>query len=334
MSDFFIKLLKLTERDEDTFTECLATTLAEDPDLRSRFGATLCGDEVDGILVRDARIEVMTQKNFHGCCVDMVFRLNDEKEIGVENKLWAPEGENQEGERQLWRYCQLGFSRLAFVTGYHASVDEGVLKHTCYLRPRNNRAHFLWADFHPLIEGTARKKGSSLLARALLEAFSYLGFTPPHPEVRDLRDPDPDRQLHNRENFAKLWEPTRLGLRKRGWSELMPGSIAELYVKRGIARRVDWAWIDPTWGTGVLRVRLTLRDGIVETEVAELLKSQPLPHGGDARVSKIDVRARKEPGTVIEVATPLRQLLGDAPDTESIAQRLAEFVLAVFDRVG
>ena len=120
MSDFFIKLLKLTERDEDTFTECLATTLAEDPDLRSRFVATLCGDEVDGILVRDA----------------------------------------------------------------------------------------------------------------------------------------------------------------------------------------------------------------------ELLKSQPLPHGGDARVSKIDVRARKEPDTVIEVATPLRQLLGDAPDTESIAQRLAEFVLAVFDRVG
>ena len=118
MSDFFIKLLKLTERDEDTFTECLATTLAEDPDLRSRFGATLCGDEVDGILVRDARIEVMTQKNFPGSCVDMVFRLNDEKEIGVENKLWAPEGENQDGEGQLWRYCQLGFSRLAVTTPY------------------------------------------------------------------------------------------------------------------------------------------------------------------------------------------------------------------------
>ena len=264
----------------------------------------------------------------------MVFRLNDKNEIGVENKLWAREGENPKGERQLWKYCQLGFSRLAFVTGYHTSVDERVLKKPCYLRPRNNRSHFLWTDFHPLIEGTARKEGSSVLARALLEVFSYLGFTPPHPEIGDLRDPDPDRQRHNRENFAKLWERTRLGLKERGWNELMPGAIAELYVKRGTARRVDWAWIDPTWGTGVLRVRLTLRDGVAETEVAELLRSQPLPHGGDALVSKIDVRGRKEPGTVIEVATPLRQLLGDASDAESMAQRLAEFVLAVFDRAG
>lgn len=334
MSDFFIRLLKLTERDEDTFTECLAAALAEDLDLKSRFVAALCGDEIDGILVRGARIEVMTQKNFPGCCVDMVFRLNGEKEIGVENKLWAPEGENQEGERQLWRYCQLGLTRLAFITGYHTSVDERVLKHPGYVRPRNNRAHFLWADFHPLIEDAARKEGGALLARALLAAFSYLGFTPPHPEIGDLRDPDPDRQRHNRENFAKLWEPTRRGLRERSWKDLTPGSIAELYVKRGIARRVDWAWIDPTWGSGMLRVRLTLKDGVAEGEVADLLNSQPLPHGMDTRVSKVDVRARKEPGTVIEVASPLRRLLGDAPEAESMARRLAEFVLAVFDRVG
>jgi hypothetical protein len=79
---------------------------------------------------------------------------------------------------------------------------------------------------------------------------------------------------------------------------------------------------------------LTLRDGVAATEVAELLRLQPLPHGGDARVSKFDVRGRKEPGTVIEVASPLRQLLGDAPDADLMAQRLAEFVLAVFDRAG
>lgn len=77
------------------------------------------------------------------------------------------EGENQDGERQLWRYCQLGLSRLAFITGYHTSVEERVLTHPCYIHPRNDRAHFLWADFHPLIEETARKEGGPFLVRAL-----------------------------------------------------------------------------------------------------------------------------------------------------------------------
>lgn len=336
MSDFFIRLLKLklTARDEDTFTECLAATLAEDPELRARFVAALCGDEVDGIRVRDARIEVMPQKTFRDSRVDMVFLLNGEKQIGVENKLWAPEGENEAGEGQLCKYCRLGLSRLAFITGYHTSVDDKVLDHPCYVPPRNGRAHFLWADFHPLVEDAARRAGSSLLARALLAVFSYLGFTPPHPEVGDLRDPDPERQRRNRENFAKLWEPTRQGLGKRGWKELMPGSVAELYVRGGTARRVDWAWIDPTWGSGLLRVRLTLKDGVAGGEVVDALDSQALPHGTDARVAKVDVRGRNEPGTVVEVACPLRQVLGDAREAESMARRLSEFVLAAFDRAG
>jgi len=329
MSRFFVELLKLTERDEDTFTECLAATLAEDTDLRSQFVAALCGDVVDGVRVKDARIEVVTQKAFPGCRVDLVFGLNDERDIGVENKLWADEGENQ-----LLRYCDLGFSRLAFITGFDTSVDPQVLVRSCYVRPANGRQHFRWADFYPLVEAAARKNGSSTLSRALLEVFSFLGFTPPLPEIGDLRDPDTDRQRRNRQNFAKLWEPTRQGLRERGWKSIAPGAIAELYVKEGDARRVDWAWIDPTWGGGVLRVRLTLRAGVDATEVEELLKSQLLPHGEDAHISQRDVRARKEPGLVVEVAVPLRRLLGDAPDAKTMARRLAEFVLAVFDRAG
>lgn len=54
--------------------------------------------------------------------MDMVFGLNLEKFIGVENKLGAAEGKGQ-----LLKYLTLPLNRVAFITPDHLSISDEVL---------------------------------------------------------------------------------------------------------------------------------------------------------------------------------------------------------------
>ena len=56
MSEFFLSLLKRTDRKEDTFTECLAETLRQDPDLMRDFVTTLCGAAVGDVPILPAHL--------------------------------------------------------------------------------------------------------------------------------------------------------------------------------------------------------------------------------------------------------------------------------------
>lgn len=95
MNDLFVKLMKFTGEKEDFFTECVAATLKADERLCKGFLAAPCGEEVDGVSVRDTGVSVETQQKYVESRVDMVFRVGPDKTIGVENKLWAAEGEGQ-----------------------------------------------------------------------------------------------------------------------------------------------------------------------------------------------------------------------------------------------
>lgn len=117
MSRFFVQLVKRVSEKEDVFTECLAAALREDPHLARRFALKLCGDQRDDVDVRGATIDVATQSTFPartgvpGCCIDMVFTPGGTTKIGVENKLFAGEGRDQQGTRdQLRNYLRLGLS--------------------------------------------------------------------------------------------------------------------------------------------------------------------------------------------------------------------------------
>ena len=286
------------------------------------FLVTLCGNQVDGISLQNTTVSIATQQVHGNCCVDMMFSLDGGKTIGVENKPESPEGDDQ-----LVRYLALGFSRLAFITGYYASVAPKVLQHKRYLRPADKREHFLWSDFYQLLDERIEVEPAAVLTRALRELFAYLGFDPPKPEIGDLRDSHPERSRGNRQNFAKLWEPTRAGLRERGWTRITPGSIAELYVSKGAAKRVQKAWLDPTWTRGNLRVRFTPNRGVTAEEIERLLAATELPQRNAVRISRRDVKDRKTPETVVEVAISLKRLLGDEKDPERMARALAEFTL-------
>ena len=56
MAGFFVQLIKRVSEKEDVFTECLAAALRDDPSLARRFVLRLCGDNLDGVDVRTARV--------------------------------------------------------------------------------------------------------------------------------------------------------------------------------------------------------------------------------------------------------------------------------------
>jgi hypothetical protein len=118
-----------------------------------------------------------------------------------------------------------------------------------------------------------------------------------------------------------------------GWKQIGRGSIAELYVQDGSSDRIKQAWLDPTWGRGLLRVRLTPHAGKAG-EVEEALRFAKLPHGEDVHVHQGQEPRRMRDPEYIEATISLRTLLGGAIEPEAMKKSLAEFVTAVFRAVG
>ncbi len=333
MSDLFVRLMKYTGEKEDFFTECLAAALREDAQLSRAFVCELCGDQVDGIPIPTTNIDLKTQERFPDTQsrIDMVFRLGGELTLGVENKLWAAEGVSPRGERQLERYLRVKeVDRLAFITGYDAKVTKKTLRHPKYLRPRNGRDHFLWSDVYRVVEAA----GTSLVNRATLGLLARLGFDPPAPLIGDLLHPEAATRKRNRGNFAKLWGVTRHRLKLQGWDEIGRGSIAQLYIRKGKAKRLSRAWLDPIHHPNWLRVRLDFRQGISIVRMRNELLEADLPLKEFVEIAEENVRRVKGQINCLEVRIPQSKLFEGASDPEAISRRLADFVLAVFDKAG
>lgn len=169
--------------------------------------------------------------------------------------------------------------------------------------------------------------------RRYASCSSTLGFEPPKPEIGDLLDPDPEVRKQNRDNFAKLWDLTRQGLRERGWRRTSPGSIAELYVSEGNAKNVEGAWVDPTWARK-LRVRLAPRPNVAAATVAKALGEGLTWFAEMLTVSVVDPAGRRERREVAEAAVSTRALLEGCHTERQISRTLASFVLGVFDAAG
>jgi len=261
----------------------------------------------------------------------MVLTLDGATKIGIENKLFAEEGRDEEGHRaQLGKYLGQSLSGVAYIRAQEASLGQLVLQHPRYLKPAD-RAHFLWSDFYSDIEACVGT--DCVLTIALLELFQHYGFEPPKPEIGDLTHSDEKIANENRRNFAKLWESTKSDLRKLGWRQISPGSIAELYVDDGTSRLVKKAWIDPTWSRGFLRVRLTPHTAKQEP-LEQALLSAGLPHYADLEIRRGRARGRVRDVDYVEITISLRKLLGDATDAETMRKLLAEFVTEVFRAAG
>ncbi|MFH0889378.1 MAG: PD-(D/E)XK nuclease family protein [Planctomycetota bacterium] len=331
MTDLFVRLMKYTGEKEDFLTECFAATLEKDKLFAENVLTYLCGAKVS----KEDIINIKTQVSFEHSCVDIVVDLKSNKSIGIENKLWSPEGQGYKGKGQLKTYLSLpALTYLAFITGYYTDVDDVVYKNKKYLRPKNGRRHFMWSDFYPILSKSLSTRTATEFNRALRDVFDHFGFEPAMPKIGNLQDPDPKVAKRNKENFAKLWELTRQGLRERGWKRIGPGSVAELYVSDGIAKRLNWAWIDATWQPGSFRIRLNCYKKINLATIEEELKSPEFVFNKEIILRCVETNRRAGKESAIDVMIPMRKLFTGANNAETMSLKLAEFVLAVFDKVG
>jgi hypothetical protein len=341
MHDLFSKLRKLTDQEENLFTECLAETLRSDPQLLRQFVKRLCGQVAGRTHASRGSIEVRTQVDLNGSILDMIFCVSEALAIGVENKLHSPEGKERDGKTQLEKYIGLvhagKLSHLAFITGYHTDAPTRVAGNKGYLRPceqgKKMRDHFMWTDFYPMIERRASKAPASL-APYLLSLLIDLGFKPPSPEIGDLNDPDEEVARRNKTNFANFWERTKQALRKRGW-ETTHIDKAGLWVEGGKAKRLKITDINPCYNRGNLRFNLTLKNGVKTQAVAGGLMGMGRHYGAgfSARpaFTSRTVAGRRRKVAIVKVLYPLSKLV---ENRKKIPERLEDLVLAVVDKVG
>ena len=138
-------------------------------------------------------------------------------------------------------------------------------------------------------------------------------------------------QRRNRRQFARLWKLTRSRLESKGWY-VNAGSISQLYIRDGNARRLDWAWILPHART--LRIRLTFKNAVKLRRARPFLESVKLPWI-TRRVITLD-RVRRDEGEewVLEIRLRLEEVLSKVVGARKIQRRLANTVLPFINKAG
>jgi len=337
--NLFWSTRRLTQSREDHLTEFFAAALNVDIAFREAYG--------DLLLMRYARQkgwaepkikEASTQLEFpdKGCRFDLILTLGDGRQIACEHKIESPEtlGKDPDDETRIqqlerYLYLELPVEGLAYVRASWKAPSERVLSHQKYIRPVN-REHFLWRDFYP-----ALLRGTHELTAWIREGFERLGYTPPHPVVGDLNDPDSKVREQNRRNFAKLWDSTRSFARGLKW-KVQRGSICELYLERKPNAPVVQVYLSPMANNGdILRFRVTPRDKKVslqlELQFCDIARGSPFP----IEIERHEVaRTGGQRVEVIDTHAPLRKVLGDATGTDKIEERLLRYVSPFFEVVS
>lgn len=321
--NLFWSTRSLTASREDHLTEFFAAALDSSQAFRESYCKFVLGRYAERkhwgpILI----VDVETQVNFAGttCQPDMLLKLSNGKHIVCEHKLDALETQGPESDPrgQLLRYLDLPVDGLMYTRSLWKPPDSVVLEHPKYIRPRN-REHFLWRDFYPLLKGN-----SDLIPQWLCDGFERLGFTPPHPSIGEMSGKDIDLNRRNRENFAKLWNPTRIRARKLGW-KVHADSIVELYLRDNMSSIADWVFISPSKSDRFL-VRATPHPGELERVKVALLQATmllPVP----TEVVQNEVPRKEGKVQVVDVTTSLFEILGRNKLTVTeIETRLLAFV--------
>jgi hypothetical protein len=328
--NLFLSTRRLAKgREEDHLTEFFGAALELDEHFRTAYASFVIAPFAERQGWAEPRIiSVETQKpcEGHSSCPDMTLSLADGHTIICEHKLeavesFAPVGsEVEEKVPQLRRYLDgLPIDGLVFVRASLKPPEEYVLAHPKYIRP-THRLHFLWRDFWPLLDGSAHP-----YCRWLCQGFGWLGFTPPHPFVGDLSDPE------SRRNFAKLWSATTHRAHELGW-HVGAGAVVELYLEKRGAKPVSQVWVCPR--DELLLVRATPAS---EAEVPEVLRRfQSVARGLAPGVTVDPHHVQRTAGktAVIDAWAPLQIVLGESGTGEQIEARLCEFVVPFLREVS
>ena len=143
------------------------------------------------------------------------------------------------------------------------------------------------------------------------------------------KKPFTDDERARRRRFARLWEPTIAALRERGWEDIHPGVIIQLYILDGESERLDWVLASPDQEE--LYVRLNFTSPLILREVEPKFAGfQVAPHG---RVPVTREKAKRAAGVeeFLEARITMRRLFAGCTTSEEMAMRLHDFVIPLVD---
>jgi hypothetical protein len=333
--NLFLSTRRLTSSKEDHLTEFLAAALQSDSSIRDAYGSLVLGAyAAKAGWAAPQILEVQTQRNFTGtgCCPDLTLTLRDGHVIASEHKIEAPEtageeSDDKEAVLQLERYLRLPVDGVAYFRSTWSPPASSVLEDPKYIKPRA-REHFLWSDLYPVLQARTTDLG-----RWLLEAFEFLGYTPPHPEIGDLGDPDPTIRAAHWENFAKLWQDTRSALRERGW-KVTAGSVCQLYLQSHASSVAEQVFVSPMSNGGrILTVRVTPRDECAVPDIMARFRHLIEALGLGVELEDKSVRRVSGHRAVIDVAIALRKLLPEHATAEELERKLLSYVVPLVDAI-
>lgn len=332
-------------QEEDHLTEFVAAALETCEEFRIAYGHFLLDEWSKKRGWGSLRINsVQTQVEYGGNIPDLVLGVLDGRgqryTIAVEHKIFARESRRSSRSKkpdagpteesltgQLERYLNLPeIDGVAYVRVWPQALDQSVVQHEKFIKPSLGM-HFLWWHFYPVLEETAR---FSPVVAWLREGFELDGMTPPPKHVPALHVPDdPEQEIGNRGEFAKLLEIAAVRAAEAGWHPNFDQHGAELYLRRhprSWAVRVLFSGIGkPKKVKGRqpgFRVWVTPRAGEEAAALDRLLpvlESGSLPRG---------LELFQLPNGTVELWTTLAAVFSDSDDAESIRQRFASIAKA------
>jgi hypothetical protein len=307
-------------REEDHLTAFFAGALVLDADLRQAYERLVLRAYAQRRGWPEPIIDrVDVQVNLVGYGYpDMVLTLRGGRRVVCEHKLDAVEtlaaAEDQEHEpvAQLRRYLAAPETdALVFVRATLKPPDERVLEDPKYIRPAD-RQHFLWRDFFDLLASSQHA-----YTKWLCDGFAALGFTPPHPFVGDLANPE------NMRHFANLWARTRARAHELGWA-VGTGAVVELYLNRKTSPFASQVWICPR--NEQLLVRVSPVAELTASAIADRFNGVATRAGTAVSIEIHEVRRANGLTPVVDAWAPLRAVLSDAATGEQAEDRLWSFV--------
>lgn len=328
----FARLAKLTRRREDFVTECFAAVLQADGRAADSYWRILSSSLPESIRTVTGPLGVRTQitASTGNSRLDMLVTRGLFL-IGVEHKIFAPQGDTQ-----LPKYLSLprvDISHIALVTGDYQSVADSVLESRKYVQPGGNAQHFLWSDFYALIEASEARGYE--VAKATRILFDNLGLQPAHPLIGDLRTVDLERRLQLDKKLKRALLPLIDSLRKRKWgwvgSSIRNDRQSEIYVLDGPSDLLTEVWLSPMRSPSSLCVRLKTTSVIKRSRILEsLLHSGIGPQSGWMSVEPVRLQnSARGNHWAVDIRAPWKRLLKRVSSRASLETALERFVVGV-----
>lgn len=357
LQSLFINQLKaLPQHDqlmvrENFLTACFAGTLLSSLSLRRRVTRIFVGkDRWKGTRISRAVIDVLIQQTEtaprrsarHHYRLDLVLVVNHHYRIAVEIKLYAAEGVDESGKRQLDHYLRLAhIDAVAYLTATVISISARAARHSHYLMPRDRhggstRSHFLWSDLYPVISALSFGRHAAPLVGALRGFLEWLGLRPVHPLIGELGGTVAFTEVapnvrRNRERIQAAMGQVQRVMREARWETAEVRNNGTLYTWPSIwPSPVYRFWLSPGILPGSFRIWLELSTVKVrtalETKLAPALTASLKERFGRDLFPVVRTVRERTRRPSIDIRLPYQTLLAGLRAPEGVGHRLAAAV--------